>query len=100
MKNFVLMSDFENDIESYSFYNVRWENPHSHMFVSASFTEVRILLSKLPMLLFKNNDCEVHIHNIHKVSKAKRNLDTIYTLHCLDLTRQQAHTNTCMIICR
>ena len=100
MKKYISISDFENDIESYSTYNVRWKNPRSHMFISASFTEVRILLSKLPMLLFKNNDCEVHIHNIHKISKTKQNPDTIYTLHCLDFTRQQSYNYTCIIICR
>jgi len=100
LKRFISISDFENDITSYSMYKVQQKDPRSHVFITVSFTEVRILLSRLPILLFKNDNCEVHIHNINRVSKTKYNDGTIYTLYCLDYSGQKAHTHTFLIICR
>lgn len=101
MKGFVSISEFEDDIGSYSRYYVNQRRPLDHMFISASFTEVCMLLSAQPILLFKNDLCEIHIHNIEKVLKTKTNGTTTYTLRCSSIARGgEKYTHTCSIVCQ
>lgn len=100
MERFMPISEFEDDIGLYSLYAVQQDNPMTHIYLSATFQKVCVLLSATPMLLFKNNMCEVHIHNIDKVLKSKTNESTIYTLYCFDYTDGQKTLHKCTIICK
>ena len=101
MGSFVPISEFESEIESYLRYDVSQKGTDEHIFLKASFTQAYVLLSSYPMLLFKNDVCEIHIHNIDKVFRIKSDANTTYILHCIGFSDGgKKHTHICSIICQ
>ena len=101
LKKNVSISEFDGEIGSYSMYDVVQSDPIEHIFISASFSQVHVLPAKLYTLLFKNDSCEVHIHNILEVSKSFMNGATVYTLRCADSsTPTHGRQHVCSVTCR
>lgn len=100
MKKRISMLEFEDEIRQHVSFEVVQSDPIEHIFLFATFSAVHVLPSKRCTLLFKNDSCEVHIHNITDIAKRIAGNVVVYDLRCAELTSPgHERSHVCSVIC-